>query len=556
MVTVIPSQLGRLTVIKAIHFGGDDDDFSGLTSTVPTEFGLLTIATELTMAHNSMVGSIPSELGCMTALEKGASYLKSMFEENLLTGKLPTEIGKLTAFTEWFRFSQNQFTGSIPSELGGLTALASDLGMHTNRLSGTVPTELGRLSALVQNLRLHSNKLSGTIPTEIGALTAVSQGLYFSKNEFTGTLPTQLGRLAILLSNFNMHNTANTGRMPTQLGRFTGLVNNFGVNANDLRGSLVSSERTLLSDPKPQPQNLNPQTPTIPTTPNIRHRRPPAAHFPPPNARRPQPILTSPLSTPRPTPSPQPTELGNMVAMTGNYQLGNNQLCGDIPTQVAALSAANYANDEDGLWKIKTNNDVGSECPAPTPMPSLEPSQSPTATPTLLPTTPSPTPQCTKGQELVVELMDDGTWSDYCVDCTAGKYSNSSGSCVTCRAGTYAGEAAAIECSNCPEGQMSSSDGTSCGSCPAGTFVFNDTACNSCTQGKYAPSAQTDDCLECGEGYYTGETSGSTYWYVRVALCMTRARRGRPTIRPNRSLSYSFGRPLNLLILPRPTLPQ
>ena len=72
----------------------------------------------------------------------------------------------------------------------------------------------------------------------------------------------------------------------------------------------------------------------------------------------------------------------------------------------------------------------------------------------------------------------------------------------------------ARECLPCPEGEMSSADRASCGSCPAGTFVFNDTACNSCGQGKYAPSAQTDDCLECGEGYYTGETEGSTYWYV------------------------------------------
>lgn len=69
------------------------------------------------------------------------------------------------------RVEANSFVGTIPTELGLLTAL-SLLYLNTNKLVGTIPTVLGHMTAL-ESMYLTHNSLSGSIPTEFGRMTAL-----------------------------------------------------------------------------------------------------------------------------------------------------------------------------------------------------------------------------------------------------------------------------------------------------------------------------------------------------------------------------------------------
>lgn len=80
---------------------------------------------------------------------------------NNLSGTIPPELGDLTALTE-LRLNGNQLSGTIPSELGNLTALTA-LNLSDNQLSGTIPPELGNLFNL-DALYLASNRLEGCQP--------------------------------------------------------------------------------------------------------------------------------------------------------------------------------------------------------------------------------------------------------------------------------------------------------------------------------------------------------------------------------------------------------
>ena len=87
---------------------------------------------------------------------------------NNLRGSIPGELGNLTALEE-LRLSNNFLTGPIPSELGRLTELEV-LRLSNNALSGPVPSELGNLANL-EELRLHRNRLTGDLPSSLRQLT-------------------------------------------------------------------------------------------------------------------------------------------------------------------------------------------------------------------------------------------------------------------------------------------------------------------------------------------------------------------------------------------------
>ncbi|CAA6659052.1 unnamed protein product [Spirodela intermedia] len=87
--------------------------------------------------HNSLHGSIPSEIG--SCIELRALYLRA----NYLKGSIPPEIGHLSRLII-LDLSSNLLKGSIPASIGRLTHLRF-LNLSTNFLSGEVP-DIGVLS--------------------------------------------------------------------------------------------------------------------------------------------------------------------------------------------------------------------------------------------------------------------------------------------------------------------------------------------------------------------------------------------------------------------------
>ena len=62
--------------------------------------------------------------------------------------------------------AQKSLGGTIPADLGSLSALTG-LYLHRNELTGPIPSQLGELSSLV-HLTLHRNRLSGEVPAALG----------------------------------------------------------------------------------------------------------------------------------------------------------------------------------------------------------------------------------------------------------------------------------------------------------------------------------------------------------------------------------------------------
>ena len=60
----------------------------------------------------------------------------------------------------------NSLVGTLPTQVGALTSLSYHLIASKNSLSGTLPTQLGQLSKL-RAMWLDNNKISGTLPTEL-----------------------------------------------------------------------------------------------------------------------------------------------------------------------------------------------------------------------------------------------------------------------------------------------------------------------------------------------------------------------------------------------------
>ena len=94
------------------------------------------------------------------------------FSRNAINGSLPSELGLLTSVT-YMSVGTNQLTGPIPLELGQLTNITG-LSLLDNKLSGTLPTEIGHLTSL-NDFRIYSNKFTGAIPTEIGLMSSLSK---------------------------------------------------------------------------------------------------------------------------------------------------------------------------------------------------------------------------------------------------------------------------------------------------------------------------------------------------------------------------------------------
>ena len=168
--------------------------------------------TRIKMGSFDLGGSIPTELGKLTALQ-GLDL-----SGNRLTGSIPTELGSLTQLFHELSLQNNQLSGTIPTQLGSLVLL-KEMNLSNNALTGTIPTQLGSLAAL-RNLNLGRNRLWGSIPSQLSSLSALRQ-LHLNDNLFSGVLPAQLNSIAAptngLLHAVSICNNYLTGAVPVAL---------------------------------------------------------------------------------------------------------------------------------------------------------------------------------------------------------------------------------------------------------------------------------------------------------------------------------------------------
>ena len=152
----------------------------------------------------------------------GGRVTEISMRDNGLSGTLPPEIGDLSALT-LLALRDNSLTGSIPDEVGNLSAMVR-LDLRQNSLTGPIPSTLQQLSNL-EVLFLRVNSLSGPVPVP-GWLSGLSNLtiLDLSQNALTGSIPADIGRLSSL-SLFNLSNNPVIGELPSSLTSITTLRN-------------------------------------------------------------------------------------------------------------------------------------------------------------------------------------------------------------------------------------------------------------------------------------------------------------------------------------------
>ncbi|PWA53089.1 cGMP-dependent kinase [Artemisia annua] len=170
----IPTSVGKLHKLQAL--GLDRNHFSG---PIPDAIGNLSLLNKLYLYSNKLEDHIPSSLGNCTKLNE--LYLT----DNRLTGKIPKQILQLPSLTIFLDLSHNSLYGSIPSEIKDLKMLSS-LALSYNNLSGTI-TSLGECISLTY-LNLSGNIFEGIIPSSLSSLGGL-EVLDISQNKLSGKVP-------------------------------------------------------------------------------------------------------------------------------------------------------------------------------------------------------------------------------------------------------------------------------------------------------------------------------------------------------------------------------
>ena len=202
---------------------------NGLDGTLPPELGLMSALTTVRIDANSLDGDIPEFVW-----QNWQHLVTGSLSRNNFTGSVPSVFGLMTNLVSW-KMESNQFTGNLPTEIGMLTDLW-ECSFFDNKLAGPIPTELGRATTL-NTLSLANNLFTGPIPSELGKLHDLLE-LDLGHNHISGALPSELC-FCHLLSAFHAENCRLTGSIPTEIGRWEKLKAAF-LDGNDFTGSLPS----------------------------------------------------------------------------------------------------------------------------------------------------------------------------------------------------------------------------------------------------------------------------------------------------------------------------
>jgi Leucine-rich repeat (LRR) protein len=234
MVGTLPPEIGQLTALEFLRLSQNS-----LAGDIPVELWNLGQCKVLMLGSNDFTGSLPA------AVENMASLESLQMQINELTGPLPSQLGNLPELN-YLDLAYNNIDGALPAELGNLSKLGT-IWLQQNNLTGSIPPAIFELPNLT-GINLSRNQLSGSLPTEIGAavyLNSLSLGL----NDLNGEIPTQIGNLTNL-NLLYLNNNSLTGQIPSEIGHLTKLTQ-LRLDSNQLTGPVppalgnMASLRTL-----------------------------------------------------------------------------------------------------------------------------------------------------------------------------------------------------------------------------------------------------------------------------------------------------------------------
>ncbi|KAM3320821.1 hypothetical protein P3S67_008023 [Capsicum chacoense] len=187
----IPSSIGRLYL-----------QMNSLNSTIPSDLGLCTNLTFLSLEKNALQGPLPI---------------------SFFNGSISYQIGNLQNL-QVLDASYNYFSGTIPSTITNLTSLKM-LSLSHNYISGTIPNYFGKNSPQLFIVRFADNGLTGEL-----CIQFVLEELIINGNKFSAKLPHCLKnctnlRIVMLegnnLSSFLLVTTSFQGKIPRSLAMKT-----------------------------------------------------------------------------------------------------------------------------------------------------------------------------------------------------------------------------------------------------------------------------------------------------------------------------------------------
>ncbi|KDP38739.1 hypothetical protein JCGZ_04092 [Jatropha curcas] len=190
----------------------------------------LTFLKILNLNNNSFIYQIPEQIGHLRRLEE------LRLNNNSISGKMPSNISSCSNLIV-IRLGNNKLKGDIPEKLGSLSKLQV-LSLFENNLSGTIPYSLGNLSQLLL-LSLAVNGLAGTVPYYLGQLTNL-QFLSLRSNRLSGIVPSSIFNLSSI-TEFDIGENHLHGNLPSELGSSLPKIRFFAISSNEFTGQIPSS---------------------------------------------------------------------------------------------------------------------------------------------------------------------------------------------------------------------------------------------------------------------------------------------------------------------------
>jgi Leucine-rich repeat (LRR) protein len=230
---------------------------NNLTGTLPSEIGLLTSLTHISLFNNWISGSIPSTFDSLTGLTFFA------IENNNITSTIPDWIGKWTNL-KYLALGSNLLEGKLPDSLFSLTNLV-EISLSNNELTGKLDdfADMPRLHRLfvggnpfenemdenflagskIKQLDLGNTKLKGKIPTHFFSAESNFEIIDLHGNVIEGTLPDFEDNERLLF--LSLYNNKISGNIPVSISNLSQLKH-LDLSKNAFNGT-IPEEITKLS---------------------------------------------------------------------------------------------------------------------------------------------------------------------------------------------------------------------------------------------------------------------------------------------------------------------